>query len=219
MWVAMTADYPSALELTLANTAPTAVADAATVDEDSGTTNLAVLANDVDADLDPTSVSITVAPSAGTAVAQSDGTIDYTPDPDANGIDTFTYQVCDLGGNCDSAVVTMTVNPVNDQPSFTGGLAAITGGMGPNTMPGWATAISAGAADESGQVLSFVITSNDNPGIFSAAPAVDPNTGDLTFSINSSGVANLTVELRDDGGTANGGVDTSTSYAFSITVP
>ncbi len=219
LWVAMTADYPSSLDLTLANVAPTANDDTTTVNEDSGTTNLVVLANDVDADLDTTSVSITVAAGAGTATALGDGTVDYTPDPDANGADSFTYQVCDLGGLCDTATVNVTVTPVNDAPSFTGGLASITGGMGPNTMPAWATAVTAGPADESGQILTFVVTANDNPGMFSAAPTIDAITGDMTFSANASGVANLTVELRDDGGTASGGADTSTGYSFTITVP
>jgi len=219
MWVAMTADYPTALDLTLANVAPTATDDAATVTEDSGTTNLTVLANDVDADLDTTSVTITTPAAAGTATTLGDGTIDYTPDPDANGGDSFAYQVCDLGGLCDTATVLITVTAVNDQPSFTGGLASITGGLGPNTMPGWATAISAGPADESGQILTFTVTANDNPGMFSAAPVIDVNTGDMTFTASGSGAANLTVELTDDGGTANGGDDTSTSYSFTITVP
>ncbi|MEL6982885.1 MAG: Ig-like domain-containing protein, partial [Actinomycetota bacterium] len=219
MWVAMTADFPSALELTLANAAPTANDDTDTVNEDAATTNLDVLANDVDDDLDTTSVSITVPAGSGTATALGDGTIDYTPDPDTSGLDTFTYEVCDLGGLCDTATVSVTVNPVNDQPSFTGGLASITGGMGPNTMPAWATAIDPGAADEAGQVLTFVVVTNTNPGMFSAGPTIDVGTGDMTFTVTGTGTANITIELQDDGGTANGGSDTSGTFSFAITVP
>ncbi len=219
MWVAMTADYPSSLDLTLANVAPIATDDTSTVDEDSGTTNLDVLVNDTDADLDTTSVSITVAAGAGTATALGDGTIDYTPDPDANGADSFTYEVCDLGGLCDTATVNVTVTPVNDQPSFTVTIGSVAGGIGPNSVPAWASAISAGPADESGQNLTFVVSANDNPGMFSVAPAVDANTGELTFTVTGSGTANLTLELVDDGGTANGGDDTSTAYFFAIVVP
>ena len=219
MWVAMTADYPSALELSLANEAPVAFDDTATVDEDSGTTNLTVLTNDVDADLDPTSVTVTGPASSGTATAVGDGTIDYTPDPDSNGVDTFDYQVCDLGGNCATARVTVTVNAVNDEPTFTGGLASIAGGMGPNTLPGWATAISAGPTDESAQNLTFSVVANSNPGIFSAGPDIDVVTGDLTFTITGTGTADITVQLTDAGGTANGGDDTSSTYSFTIVVP
>ena len=42
--------------------------------------------------------------------------VTYTPDPNFNGTDTFTYQVCDDDGNCDTATVTVTVNDVNDPP-------------------------------------------------------------------------------------------------------
>ena len=45
-----------------------------------------------------------------------DGSIDYTPDPDFFGTDSFTYEVCDLAGDCDTATVDITVNSVNDGP-------------------------------------------------------------------------------------------------------
>ena len=216
MWIAMTADFPSVLNLTLANQAPVANDDGPTVNEDSGTTNLVVLSNDVDTDIDPASVTVTVPASSGTATPVGDGTIDYTPAPDTNGPDTFTYQVCDLGGNCDTATVTVTVTAVNDEPSFTGG-GAIASGLGPNTVPGWATTISAGPADESSQILTFVVTANDNPGLFTTGPAIDA-AGNLTFDAATTGIANITIELGDNGGTANGGDDTSTTYNFTITV-
>ena len=40
----------------------------------------------------------------------------YTPDPDFFGADSFTYTVCDPGGLCDVANVSVTVDPVNDAP-------------------------------------------------------------------------------------------------------
>ena len=57
-------------------------------------------------------------PANGTAVDNGDGTITYTPDANWFGTDTFTYQVCDNGtpSLCDTATVTITVNPVNDAP-------------------------------------------------------------------------------------------------------
>ena len=50
----------------------------------------------------------------GTVTVNPDGTIDYTPDPDFSGTDTFTYTVCDVAGNCSTATVMVTVNEVND---------------------------------------------------------------------------------------------------------
>ena len=96
----------------------------------------------------------------------------------------------------------------------------VSSGPGANSFVGWATAIDVGAADESSQNLTFTVTANDNPGQFSVAPSIDPITGELTFTaLAGPATANLTIELSDDGGTANGGVDTSTSYGFTITFP
>jgi hypothetical protein len=85
-------------------------------------------------------------------------------------------------------------------------------------VPGWATGISAGPPDEAGQTLAFEVTGNSNPGIFATAPAI---AADGTLTWEPSGVlgsSTITVRLTDDGGTANGGVDTSPTQTFSITV-
>jgi hypothetical protein len=83
---------------------------------------------------------------------------------------------------------------------------------------GWATAISAGPANESSQTLNFIVTNSNNP-LFSVQPAIAPN-GTLTYTPtpNANGQATVTVQLHDDGGTANGGVDTSALQSFTITV-
>ena len=85
-------------------------------------------------------------------------------------------------------------------------------------MTGWATEISAGPADENGQTLTFLV-STDNDGLFSAPPAINSN-GQLTYTpaADANGSATVTVKLMDDGGTANGGVDTSAAQTFTITV-
>jgi VCBS repeat-containing protein len=44
------------------------------------------------------------------------GQLVYTPVPDFNGVDSFTYTVDDGQGGLDSATVTMTVTPINDDP-------------------------------------------------------------------------------------------------------
>src|SRR5206468_1203571 len=79
-------------------------------------------------------------------------------------------------------------------------------------------AISAGPADENGQALNFVV-SNSNNALFSAQPAVAAN-GTLTFTpaANANGSATVTVQLHDNGGVANGGVDSSATQTFTITV-
>ena len=82
----------------------------------------------------------------------------------------------------------------------------------------WATAISAGP-NEAGQTVAFNVTANTNVALFSAGPAVSP-TGVLTYTpaANANGTATITLVLQDNGGTANGGVDTSATQTFTITV-
>ncbi len=89
---------------------PEALADA--LPATAGTTSvLNVLANDT-APLNPV-VTITAGPTNGTAVANGDGSISYTPAGAFTGTDTFTYQLClpaPGGSVCDSATVTVTVS-------------------------------------------------------------------------------------------------------------
>ncbi len=112
--------------------------------------------------------------------------------------------------------------PVNDAPSFLKGpdqngvANRDAGGQAvPYTVDPWATAISAGP-DEAGQQLTFETTNDDNS-LFDVQPGVSP-TGALTYTPNpdAEGTATVTVVLTDDGGTANGGDDTSDAQTFSI---
>ena len=64
-----------------------------------------------------------------------------------------------------------------------------------------ATGISAGPANEAGQMLTFHV-SNTNNALFSAQPALDPTTGDLTFTAaadaNGSATGNFVRTFRLD---------------------
>ncbi len=107
----------------------------------------------------------------------------------------------------------------NMAPSFVKGTDKIViEDAGANQYVGWATAISPGGPSESGQVVNFIVSS-DNLALFSSAPAISP-AGSLTFTsaANANGVAIISVRLHDNGGTANGGVDTSAPQTFTITV-
>jgi len=104
--------------ITVSNEAPTANNDVASVLED-GSVLIPVLDNDTDPqpNLDPTSVVVVSGPSDGSVVVDGlTGAVTYTPAPNFYGADLFEYRVCDLDGFCDQALVTLTVNPVNDAP-------------------------------------------------------------------------------------------------------
>ncbi|MBI5830087.1 MAG: S8 family serine peptidase [Chloroflexi bacterium] len=109
---------------------------------------------------------------------------------------------------------------INDAPSFAAGPdQTVNEDAGPQTVADWATNLRAGAANESGQTLAFVLT-NSHPDLFSVGPAIDPATGALTYTpaADASGTATIAVRLTDSGGTANGGVDTSVEQTFTITM-
>ena len=156
----------------------------------------------------------------------SSGTLDYTPAANANGSATVSVQIHDNGGTANGGIdtsafqtFTVTVNAVNDVPSFTKGADQnVNEDAGPQSVSGWATAISAGPANESGQTVNFVV-SNNNAGLFSTQPAVAAN-GTLTYTpaANANSSATVSVLIHDNGGTANGGVDTSAAQTFTITV-
>ena len=161
--------------------------------------------------------------SAITPINATSASVDYTPNADYFGADSFDFMVNDGLANSIPATVTLDITPVNDAPLFTAGAdVMVIKDIGPQTISAWATGIAAGPANESSQILTFNVTNNTNPGLFAAsgAPAVDPLTGDLTFENEPdiNGTAIITLELMDDGGIANGGMDTSAPQMFTIDI-
>jgi hypothetical protein len=128
--------------------------------------------------------------------------------------------------------MTLNVTPVNDAPSFTivGADPSATdedpANHGPapqKSIPTFVSNLSKGPANESSQTFLKFNVSVDHPELFTAngKPAIDPVTGNLTFTPgqNQHGVAEVTISLQDSGGTANNGVDTSTAIQkFHITI-
>jgi VCBS repeat-containing protein len=209
------------LTQTVQNTAPTADDDATSTDEDTPRTVAApgVLQGDSDPDGDALTAVNASTPANGTVTLNLNGSFTYTPAANFHGTDSFTYQASDGSLTSTAATVTITVAAVNDAPSFTsGGNVTWTAGGGDYSQA-WATNASAGPADESGQTLTYEV-SVDPLGslLFSAGPAVAAD-GTLSFTPSGlTGTATVTIHLRDDGGTGNGGVDTSADQVFTITI-
>ncbi len=113
----------------------------------------------------------------------------------------------------------INVTAVNDAPSFVKGInQRVNPADGAVSVSGWATAISPGPSDESGQALSFIAEA-DNTDLFDVQPSIAAN-GKLTFTPKAGAIGTTTVSVRlmDDGGTANGGIDTSVAQQFTISL-
>lgn len=154
------------------------------------------------------------------------GKLTYTPASNAFGTATVTVLLHDDGGTAHGGVdtsaaktFTITITKPNAAPSFAKGPdQKVIVNSGAQTVTGWATGILAGSADESSQTLNFIVTT-DKPVLFSAPPTIAAN-GNLTYTpaTNAKGTATVTVKIHDNGGTTNGGADTSAAQTFTITI-
>jgi VCBS repeat-containing protein len=209
------------------NDAPITVADTNTTNEDTAiivnSFPNGVLAND--SDVEGTSLSVVefgtivaVGSIGGNLIMFANGTYQYTPPMDFFGTAIFNFNVSD-GVAATPSSLTITVNSVNDEPSFIKGPDdSVLEDAGAQTLISWASAISAGPSNESTQTLLFNV-SNDNNALFSSQPAITAN-GELTYTpdANANGTATVTVSLSDSGGILNGGDNTSAEQTFDITV-
>lgn len=172
------------------------------------------------------SLAATTTPAHGSVTfTATDGSLRYVPQADYVGTDSFALRLCDRGTPaatpaCVDATVDLTVGPVNDAPTFTAtDPPASQVGDGARTVNAWAAFAPGGGADEATQTaVAYTVSAVGNPALFSAAPSVAPN-GTLSYTPNGiAGTSSFTVTVRDSGGTANGGVDTSAPRVFTITV-
>ncbi|WP_223789204.1 Ig-like domain-containing protein [Marinicella meishanensis] len=97
------------------NDDPVAVDDAATTDEDV-MVSVAVLTGDSDVDAGDTLSVTSCSGASNGSVVQNGNNCEYTPALNFNGTGGFTYAISDGNGGNDSASVTVTIDPVNDDP-------------------------------------------------------------------------------------------------------
>ncbi|MBK9081559.1 MAG: tandem-95 repeat protein [Rhizobiales bacterium] len=227
---------------TVTNPAPAAQDDAFAVDED-GSVLISVLTNDSDQDGDSLTVTqidgqdvtvgvpVILADHSGRVTLNADGTLTFLPSNNYVGPAIFTYTVSDGEGGTSTATVTGVVSPVNDEPEGTDAtlttaedtpytFSAADFGFGDpsdtpanafasvivTTLPGSGALTLNGVAVTAGQVIA----ATDIGGLV-WTPATDAN---------GAGVASFTFQVVDDGGVANGGVDTDQSpntITFDVT--
>src|SRR5215217_8249810 len=231
--------YPAPVSMLVnpLNDSPVAADDTKTMSEDGGPLSIGFgsLFSDVEASDANVPYAITNPPAPAKGSLSGAGlTRNFTPAANFNGTVNIDYTLTDRGdpNKCSAAIppcaaakisaqktVTVTVDAVNDAPSFTKGEdQTVNEDAGAQTVDGWATNISAGP-NESNQMVDFQLTNNTNTSLFSAQPEVAPDgTLSYTPADDAHGSADVSVRLTDDGGTANGGVDSSTPQTFTIAV-
>lgn len=154
------------------------------------------------------------------------GVLTYTPAANANGSSLVTVSLSDNGSGVAPNVnttadqtFTITVTAVNDAPSFTKGAdQTVVESAGAQSVPGWATGLNDGDPEVS-QTLSFTVTNNSNPSLFSVLPAISAG-GTLSYTpapgVNGSAV--VTIRINDNGSGVAPNVNVSPTQTFNITV-
>lgn len=191
------------------------------VDEDGAltvTAALGLLANDTDPEGDPLTALLQSGPAHGLLALASDGSFSYTPDADYFGSDSFSYKANDGTVNGNLATVAIEVNGVNDAP-----VAADKAINSAKTTAHVFNVGDFGFSDADHDALlnvkidglpQFGRLTDDGArvSVGDSISAADIAAGKLVFTPSTlmSGNDNkITFQLQDDGGTANGGLDTS----------
>jgi ribosomal protein L24E len=166
------------------------------------TINVLTLSTDPDGNqhLVASSVAVAGQPANGTAVANANGTITYTPNSGFHGTDSFQYTISDDNGGVS---LPATVNVVVTQPWVSDGLTARTNGTTPVTI-----SVLAGAPTSAHLVLSSVKVVSP-PGHGSAS--VNPMTGAITYRAAAGfvGMDSFQFTAKDVHGTASAPVTVS----------
>ena len=164
---------------------------------------------------------------------EEDGSFTFTMPDDAFGVTSFVYALGEVDG-ADCAVpalgangeVVITTTAVNDPPEIAlvgdclNGVAVAedSGAYGPENCIEVDTL---GANEDELQELDPWVVSTANPALFSEQPALsNALTAKLTFTpaANAHGSTTVSIRARDDGGTANGGVNTSDAIQVTIEI-
>jgi len=194
----LTASQDISVTLNPHNDAPVAADDTASTSEDVAVT-IDVLANDSDVDVDALTVSAVTQGSDGTVV-NSATDVTYTPNADFNGTDSFTYAASDGKGGTDTAIVTITVTPVNDAP--------VANDQSVSTDEDTAVAITLTGSDVEGDSLTFAVATGPSNGTLSGTPP------SLTYTPNAdyNGLDSFTFKVND-------GTQDSAPATITVTVP
>ncbi len=190
------------LDSSFSNTVPVATNDGTfDIPEDDTGDSYDVLTNDNDADGDTLTISAVTDPANGQAlITGSSTTVDYIPNPDYFGLDSFEYTVSDGKGGSDTATVTINVIGSNDPPTADD--------QSVSTEEDTSVAITLTGSDPDGDALTFAVLAGPTGGTLTGTL---PN---LTYTPNSLTESDSFTFTVDDGTvTATGTVDIAVNSA------
>ena len=147
----------------------------------------------------PLAFQLQVGPANGTAQMAQDGTFTYVPKPDFFGTDSFTYQVTDADGKTDVGRVTVTVEDVNDAPTFDNGTLFSARGGAPVSL----TLSTLVNDSDAGDIQLFSLPAFDGPGSFSLSGNVltfDPGQDFTSLGEDETATVSIDATVQDKGG-------------------
>jgi subtilisin family serine protease len=178
-----TADsLPATVSITVTpvNDAPSATSQGVATAEDA---SVGIVLAGADPENDPLSFAIVMGPANGTLTGTLPN-VTYTPNPNFNGPDSFTFRVSDAGATSAAATVSITITAVNDAPAA--------GAQAASTAEDTPVGLSLTGSDVEGSALTFILVSGPANGVLSGTlpsvtytPNADFNGADsFTFKVN-----------------------------------
>lgn len=167
---------------------PSAMDDQA--ETDGKTIHIYVLQNDTapGGSLDPSTLTIVMAPSRGQAVviAQGSPRIKYTAIGTEAGVDSFRYEICDSNGSCATATVTVNISLSGTTSTSTTTTTSTTTSI--TLTPAGSVQPASGSSDSAGTPTTAESTTSTVPSTDDPLPRVHP-LGEMLFGSNDSLVA------------------------------
>ncbi len=200
------------------NEAPVVAGEAPRVAED-GTIEIDVLANDSDPENDNLSLlsALPRAPIRGTAtVDTTTNRITYTPRANYHGADSFSYRVQDDGSPrlSSTAIVSITVDPVNDAPEFAS--ATVERSIAEGAEEGDSVGAPVAATDiDAGDTLTYRLAGVDSSSFdIDDEGQITVGTG-VTFDIATQDTYEVTVTVDDGSGEPNATASVAVTIAIT----
>jgi VCBS repeat-containing protein len=154
-----------------------------------------------DPDGDTFTYTMVTSPAQGTASMSPSGSFTYAPAANSSGTDSFSYTVNDGFLNSAPAIVTITVNPVNDAPVAENSVITVEADT--------ATSGLLDATDAEQESLTYSLKSSPSQGTVT----ISPNDRTFTYTAHKDGSGNDFFSFQ-----ADDGVNTSNIATVSITI-